>query len=250
MDLPRSRAVAPALEVLDEIGSTNAELAARVEPDEFTVLVTTNQTTGRGRLDRSWVAPAGTSLAVSVLLPRPAAAGLGWVPLLAGLAMRRAVASLVHGPVALKWPNDVQVGGRKISGILAELVSGGVVVGAGLNLTMTHDQLPTPTATSLTLEGAHPSELADRALAAYLLELRSLATLLSTDAPALRAAVADGCDTLGRQVRVELPGGDELRGTAIRLDELGRLVVLTTSGEALVAAGDITHLRTPDTDVR
>lgn len=250
MDLPRSRAFAPALEVFDEIGSTNAELAARAAPDEFTVLVTTNQTTGRGRLDRRWVAPADTSLAVSVLLPRPDASGLGWVPLLAGLAMRRAVASLVHGPVALKWPNDVQVRGRKISGILAELVPAGVVVGAGLNLTMTAEQLPTPTATSLTLEGADPSELADRALAVYLRELRGLATLLSTDAPALRTAVADGCDTLGRRVRVELPGGAELHGTATELDELGRLVVLGPSGESVVAAGDITHLRLDDTKVR
>ena len=250
MDLPLSRAVAPELEVLDAIDSTNAELAGRPSPQEFTVVVTTNQTAGRGRLDRTWVAPAGTALAVSVLLARPDSAALGWVPLLAGLAMRRAVASLVSAPVALKWPNDVQVAGRKISGILAELVPGGIVVGAGLNLTMTRDQLPTSTATSLTLEGADPNGLTDRALSAYLRELRDLASLLTTDAASLRAAVAAACDTLGRVVRVELPGGVELHGTAVRLDDEGRLVVRTPAGETVVAAGDITHLRFPDTDVR
>lgn len=250
MDLPLSRAVAPGLEVLDEIASTNAELAGRPTPGNFTVLVTTNQTAGRGRLDRTWVAPEGTALAVSVLLARPDTSRLGWVPLLAGLAMKRAVASLVPAPVALKWPNDVQVDGLKISGILAELVPSGIIVGAGLNLTMTAEQLPTSTATSLTLQGAAPGGLTDRALAAYLRELRDLANLLATDAAALRTAVAASCDTLGRVVRVELPGGGELRGTAARLDEDGRLVVRTPTGETVVAAGDITHLRFLDTDVR
>jgi BirA family biotin operon repressor/biotin-[acetyl-CoA-carboxylase] ligase len=249
MELPESRAIAPALEVLDEVGSTNTELAARARVgalEDFTVLVTTNQTAGRGRLGRVWTAPPGAMLATSVFLARQPS---GWMPLLAGLAMQRAVASLVPGTVALKWPNDVQVGGLKVAGLLAELVPGGVVIGAGLNLTMTAEQLPTSTSTSLTLQGAEPEDLADRALAAYLRELRHLARLHDTDAAALRTAIAAACSTLGRAVRVELPGGAELRGTAVRLDEDGRLVVTTSKGEHAVAAGDITHLRFPDIDV-
>lgn len=252
MTLPLSRAIAPDLELVPEIGSTNAELAARASrgaQPNFAVLVTTDQTAGRGRLGRQWVAPRDTTLAVSVLLHRDAG-DLGWIPLLAGVAMRRAVSGLVSAPVTLKWPNDVQVSGLKVSGLLAELVPGGVVVGAGLNLTMTAEQLPTPTATSLTLQGADADGLLDRALAAYLGELRRLFAMLDRDAPALRTAVAEACDTIGRSVRVELPGGGELLGVARRLDEQGRLVVAADGIEHAIAAGDITHLRYPDSGVR
>ena len=236
------------LDVLDEAGSTNAVLVGRASAGsevDFSVVVTTNQTAGRGRLGRTWVAPPETTIAVSVLLA-PAGvepARLGWVPLLAGLAMTRAVASLVDGPVALKWPNDVHVNGLKVSGLLAELVPGvGVVVGAGLNLTMTAEQLPTPTSTSLTLVGASAEDLVDRALSAYLVALRDLYIDFvagGLDASDLRTAVKAACATLGRQVRVELPGTDDLIGLAEDIDESGRLVV---DGHP-VAAGDVTHLR-------
>lgn len=260
MHLPLSHAVAPHLDVLPEIGSTNVELAARAsaaELSDFSVLVTDTQTAGRGRLGRSWVAPAGTTIAVSVLL-RPARAGdggtpgMGWLPLLAGLAMTRAVDSLVAGhEVSLKWPNDVHVDGLKVSGILAELLPSGrsVVVGAGLNLTMTEAQLPVPTATSLTLKGVELDGIADRALSAYLQQLTTLyesfsGSGLDAAASGLREAVSLACSTLGRRVRVELPGGADLYGTAESIDELGRLVVLSADGDRQrVAAGDVTHLR-------
>jgi BirA family transcriptional regulator, biotin operon repressor / biotin---[acetyl-CoA-carboxylase] ligase len=236
MRLPLSRAVAARLDVLDETSSTNAVLAERAragtEP-EFSVVMTTNQTAGRGRLGRSWVAPPGTTIAVSVLL---APAAPEWLPLIAGLAMTRAVRMLVPDrAVTLKWPNDVQVDGLKVAGLLAELIPGaGVVMGAGLNLTMTRDELPTPVSTSLTLVGADPEGIVDRALAAYLGELRALYR-----APDARSEVQRECSTIGRSVRVELPGGDTLFGTATGLDEGGRLIV---DGRA-VAAGDVTHLR-------
>lgn len=268
MHLPLSNAVAGNIIVLSEVGSTNAELAARASvgelPDsvlpDFTVLVTDTQTAGRGRLGRSWVAPPGTTLAISVLL-RPAllahpgdggTPGLGWLPLLAGLAMTRAVESLLSGhEVSLKWPNDVLVDGLKVSGILAELLPPGrsVVVGTGLNLTMTEAQLPVPTATSLTLEGADREAIADRALSAYLERLRTLYETftdsgLDAAASGLREAVARACGTLGRRVRVELPGGADLYGTAESIDELGRLVVVDDGGaRQSIAAGDVTHLR-------
>lgn len=256
MHLPLSRAVAAHLDVLPQVGSTNAELVARASRDDlpdFSVLVTDDQTAGKGRLGRQWVAPAGTTLAISVLL-KPAAMPLeqlGWLPLLAGLAMTRSVRSLLPGvEVSLKWPNDVLVGGLKVSGILAELLPrGGVVVGAGLNLTMTAEQLPVPTATSLLLNGADPHDLPDRALSAYLGQFRALYETLSTSGldatgAGLREAVSHACGTLGRSVRVELPDGTELYATAESIDELGRLVVVARDGSRhQVAAGDVTHLR-------
>ena len=260
MQLPHTRAIVPSLELLDEVGSTNAELVARASAGalaggtplpHFTVLATANQTAGRGRLGRTWVAPPGTTIAVSVLLAPSGATleRLGWVPLLAGLAMCRAVRGLLpERAVGLKWPNDVQVDGAKVSGILAEIVPGGsaVVVGAGVNLTMTAEQLPVPTATSLTLEGADAVELVDRALAAYLGELKALADAFAAsgfDAGAgLRSEVIAACSTIGSDVRVERPKGD-LHGRAVDIDESGRLVVEVEGQPIAVAAGDVTHLR-------
>ncbi|CAN5169278.1 biotin--[acetyl-CoA-carboxylase] ligase [soil metagenome] len=243
MDLPLSRVVAETLDVLDEAGSTNAVLVERAragtEP-EFAVVVTTNQTAGRGRLGRTWTAPPGKTIAVSVLLTPPNSEKLSWLPLVAGLAMSRAVRSLVTDhAVTLKWPNDVQVDGLKVSGLLAELVPGaGVVIGAGLNLTMDESELPTPVSTSLTLVGATADDLVDRALAAYLGELKGLYSgmLAGSD---IRTLVEAECSTIGRSVRVELPGGDNLYGTATGIDGEGRLLV---DGRA-IAAGDVTHLR-------
>ncbi len=248
----------------ESAGSTNTELVAlAADPNlpAFTALATTDQTAGRGRLDRSWVAPEGTALAVSVLVRASGAAeGLGWLPLAAGAAMFDAVASVLPSgaQLGIKWPNDVQVDGRKICGILAEIVppvaaSPGVaiVIGAGLNLTMTAEQLPVPTATSLALEGADAADgaLIDRVLSRYLHELTALATgLLASDGDAersgLRAAVVERCRTIGREVRVELPGGAQRHGTAVGIDALGRLEVRDDAGQVTaVAAGDIIHLR-------
>ncbi len=257
MDLPRSAALAR-LVVLERTASTNDELAAIAsESDEFTVVLTTEQTAGRGRLGRQWIAPPGEALAASVLLrpdrERVGASGHGWLPLLAGLAMARSIGALVDRDVSLKWPNDVLVDGRKACGVLAELEpDGSVVLGSGVNLTIPADRLPTPVSTSLALCGARErgDELVDRVLAGYLRELRGLYGALlaargDARASGLAAAVADRCSTLGREVRVELPGGRRARGLALGIDADGRLEVrVHADGRVLaVSAGDVTHLR-------
>ena len=262
MKLPRSERAAARLTVLAEATSTNDVLveSAAHEP-EFAVVVTDNQTAGRGRLGRVWVAPPGRSLAISVLL-RPVYPGgealpvehFGWLPLIAGAAMTRAIAPLVTGTVGLKWPNDVQIDGLKVSGLLAELTPAGdaVVVGAGVNLALTAEQLPTPVSTSLLLAGAHDhgDELADAVLASYLESLRELYTDFvrygaDVEASGTRGLLTELCTTLGQQVRVELPGGSDLHGTATGIDRSGRLEVRRGSDGAVVAiaAGDVTHVR-------
>ena len=248
---------------------------------DLTAIATDTQTAGRGRLDRAWSTPPGTALAVSVFLAHepsgasaasasPASASpasaldprrVGWVPLLAGVAMVRAVRSLGVAAAGLKWPNDVLVDGRKLCGILTELTPTGVVVGAGLNLTMSQQQLPVPSATSLVIEGASaaaeqgdgaPASLLDRALAAYLRELVQLVgRWREAEHPEdLRPLVEQHLQTLGLAVRVDLPGQTPLRGVAVGLDDDGRLLVRSgggdspaTSGVVAVAAGDVTHLR-------
>lgn len=278
--LPLSRAVGPDLEWLESCASTNSELVARAAalPD-LAVLATTDQTAGRGRLGRVWSAPAGSALAVSVLVRHdrgasasgsPRASGspgassgapaeprrLGWLPLVAGVAMARAVRSLGVASAGLKWPNDVLVdggdhgdGSLKLSGILTELTPDGAVIGAGLNLSMTRDELPVPTATSLALQGV-PTDaaLADRALAAYLRELFALVAQWRAvaDPGDLRDVVEPELRTLGRAVRVDRPGQPALLGTAESLDVDGRLWVRSSEpleGVVAVAAGDVTHLR-------
>jgi len=261
MELPLSRAAVGHLIVLDQCGSTNTELVARAaDLPELAVLVTGNQTSGRGRLGREWVAPAGQAIAISVLLrPQlPSAEPLaidcyGWLPLIAGVAMTRALRPLVPDhSVTLKWPNDVHIDGRKVAGLLGEILQSGrgVVMGAGVNLTIDAAGLPTATSTSLLINGAEEPGLADRVLSRYIIEFTKQYTQflrLGADAQAsgVAALVQELCSTLGQQVRVELPGGEPLLGAAIGVDVSGRLRVRRSSDTVViaVAAGDVTHLR-------
>src|SRR5690554_6496201 len=117
MQLPLSQTHASRLEFLPECESTNTELMSRAADawPHFSVVATASQTAGRGRLDRVWVAPPGQTLAVSVLLrPTFSLEAYGWLPLVAGLAMARAVEQFVPASVTVKWPNDVLIDGLKV----------------------------------------------------------------------------------------------------------------------------------------
>lgn len=248
MDFLESTKIASRFEYVESTGSTNTDLVtlASTEPQNYphlSVLVAGSQTAGRGRTGRAWASPAGKSLSISVLVrPSWTHEQLSWLPLVAGVAMRSAIAGVLpERQVGLKWPNDVQVGGLKISGILAELLPGmtGVVIGAGLNLTLTKEDLPIEAATSLLLEGADVS--ADEILSAYLKELAKLTESFDGVPDRVRAA----CSTIGLPVRAILPTEEEILGTAVGIDETGRLLIQTSATEHLfaVSAGDVTHLR-------
>jgi BirA family biotin operon repressor/biotin-[acetyl-CoA-carboxylase] ligase len=279
MDWQRSRAVAARFVFLDQVGSTNDELrrvATGSDASDWphgSVVVTDDQTAGRGRLGRTWLAPTGKTLAISLLIRPGELPGVlpidafGWLPLAAGAAMTETVRGAVDRAAAerpaddadgtggvdvtLKWPNDVLVSGFKVCGILSELVpdSHAVIIGTGLNLTLDEHDLPTLTSTSLLLAtGRRPDP--DAVLADYLERLLALvAALAASGGDAVASGLADRvaalCGTLGQDVRVSLPGGGELLGTAERIDRDGRLVVRDhENGEPqAVAAGDVTHLR-------
>lgn len=258
------------LELRVETGSTNADVAAAArdgEPEGL-VVVAERQTAGRGRLGRCWESPARAGIATSVLL-RPGQAdpargwspaplsGYGWLPLLAGVALVGAVARLAELDAALKWPNDLLLDGAKCAGILAETVpspGGGppaVVLGVGLNVTTRRDELPVNPnglpATSLRLAGAAATDR-DPLLRELLREIarwyaRWRAAGGDAEASGLRAAYLESCATPRRAVRVLLPDGGELTGTATTVDGAGRLVVRTTDGDRPIAAGDVRHLR-------
>ena len=244
--------------VVAETGSTNADVAAaaRAGAAEGLVVVAELQTSGRGRLGRVWQSPPRAGIAVSVLL-RPAvpAVRLGWLPLLAGVALTEAVRRVSEVDAVLKWPNDLLVrhngAERKCAGILVEsLAEGGVVLGIGLNTTLREHELPHPDATSLALAGAACVDR-DPLLRAILRSVeqwydRWRRHAGDPDASGLRAAYAFHCGTLGRQVEVRLPGDRLLRGRAEEIDTEGRLVVDAEpggTGRVAVAAGDVVHLR-------
>lgn len=252
---PLTAAHSPRVQVVETTDSTNADVVAAVVADpagwpHLALLVTDDQRAGRGRLDRTWTAPAGTALAVSVVVDATMIppALRGWIPLAAGAAMTRAVRHQLtgHGATAeLKWPNDVLVDGGKICGILAEVVPGDadtVVVGAGVNTRMSRADLPVATATSFAAIGAACDD--DRLLADYVDDLgKTLARLAHDDGERVHREIEKLCATVGREVSVSLPDGSTVQGTAVRLDADGRLVVEVGTIETVVSAGDVVHVR-------
>jgi BirA family biotin operon repressor/biotin-[acetyl-CoA-carboxylase] ligase len=257
--------------VVAETGSTNADLLAEAVAGgpEGAVLVAEAQTAGRGRMGRRWLSPPGAGLTFSVLLRPEGVPGalLGWVPLLAGVAVVAGVRAAAAVDASLKWPNDVLVGGAKLGGILAERSGGAVVVGIGINVAQDRAGLPAG-ATSLLLEGVRdgPAAAAETAgthgagkavpglhgrllaetltaLSRWYLAWRDQASPGNADACGLRREYARRCATLGQPVTVTLPGGATLAGTAAGVDSAGRLEVRTGGGIVPVSAGDVAHLR-------
>jgi BirA family transcriptional regulator, biotin operon repressor / biotin---[acetyl-CoA-carboxylase] ligase len=240
------------VEVVAVTGSTNADLLRRGGP-EGQVLVAEEQTAGRGRMGRSWVSRPGASLTFSVLL-RPVTlppARRGWLPLLTGVAVVAAVRGVAAVGATVKWPNDVLVGERKLAGILAEQSGDAVVVGIGLNVTTQAEALPVSprglSATSLLAEGGSVSR--EALLAGILRELEARYLAFLADPDAARVGLLDEyralSATLGRSVRVELPGGKLLAGVAEDIDTDGRLLVAAAGGASptAISAGDVIHVR-------
>lgn len=271
-------------------GSTNAELVAAAQSPEFSarwphmsVLTAEEQTGGRGRLGRTWSSPRGAALSTSILL-RPAIPRQQWhwLSLAAGLALVRALDA--HGvPAALKWPNDVQIQGRKIAGLLAEVPPDdpdSVIIGCGINVLLDQEQLPTDSATSLLLEldrlghdAPQPQSHAAAQLRTRLLAdwLEHFAALMNRaqhdgDISGLYRSIIAAISTTGQHVRVELPNGTAVRGRALGVNAHGALEVEVTARRRTVVdaeadggpedlwqqiapvaesytAGDVVHLR-------
>lgn len=264
------------LEVVDEIPSTQSALVAAVKesPDEWpdmSVLAANHQTEGKGRSGREWDTPKGSSVTASIVL-RPDSIDptrWSWIPLMAGLAAVRAVRKVAKLPNAgLKWPNDVvidvpgvqDVPGwgtyRKLGGVLAEVVpdpAGGrhplaAVVGVGINVFQTQEELPVEWAGSLATVGAR--EVDRSVLLTSVLRSMTRRHLLwlenagSMHGSGIAQVIRDACTTIGQEITVDLPTGEKLRGVADGLDMAGHLVVRTDTGEMrTVFAGDVRHVR-------
>lgn len=261
-DLLRAAGLWQRIDVVGSTGSTNADLAAAARDGALggTVLVADHQSAGRGRLGRTWTAPPGSGVAISVLLrPEVALERWTWLPLLAGVAVSDALRQTTGLPADVKWPNDVLVGDRKLCGVLAERVETptgpAVVLGMGINVHLGADELPVPTATSVDLAraelGAGGVPVSRTAVASSVLrclerDLRrweEVSAVAEGDPDAVAVAYRERCSTLGRQVRVSLSDGSVLEGTARDVDAYGRLLLDTSGGRQVLGAGDVVHLR-------
>jgi BirA family biotin operon repressor/biotin-[acetyl-CoA-carboxylase] ligase len=234
---------------LDETTSTNdraRELAAAGAPGG-TVVLAEAQTAGRGRQGRTWTAPRASGLTMSGLVrfvSAEARPNLGLLPLAAAVAVCEACEAAAPIRCLIKWPNDVEVGGRKLAGILTESrpQSGWAVVGIGINVNITPEELDSDlrtTATSLRIETGR--EL-DRQLVLELLLARAGSWLAShMDRQALLTAYRERDGLFGR--RINWSTGDGSRaGEAQGIDERGMLVVYSDSGERLTLEAGEVHL--------
>lgn len=226
--------------LLPEAASTNA--LATAEPRPGLVVVADHQTAGRGRLDRTWETPPGTSLTFTAVVD-PGVPDERWplLPLAVALAVASGVRRTAGVEPELKWPNDVLLGGRKVSGILLERVAGEAgpvaLVGVGINVHQTESELAVPTAISLDLAGSSIDRTT--VFGAVLQDLADVLRRFTSDPTAVLADYRAACATVGAEVEVSLPSGETLRGRATDLDDQGRLVVDGVS----VGAGDVVHVR-------
>jgi BirA family biotin operon repressor/biotin-[acetyl-CoA-carboxylase] ligase len=247
---------------VDETGSTNRDLldlAAGGAP-EGVVLVADHQTAGRGRLDRAWQAPPGSSLLMSVLFrPTGPADDAHLLTTAVGVSAAEACRMVADVKVRLKWPNDLVVVARddgavrKVGGILAESIVEGssldaVVVGLGLNVNWP-DPLPDEMAAELAGVASALNHVAGHLVDREELLLKLLQRLdhWSRMSPAdLMARARDLSATLSSRVRVDL-GPEQIVGTAAELTDAGSLRVELDDGSSReVVVGDVVHLRPAD----
>ena len=245
-DFPATRALNVDLIVLPEVESTNSFLREHPgHPDRVTVVVTDNQTAGRGRQGRVWSAPPASGLALSVRVPR--AADTAWVaafPLLVGGVVCDVIGQETGIVASLKWPNDVLVGGKKVSGILCEADDGSVIAGVGVNITYPEDALPTPQSTSLHLHAEVGQGMADRLVRGMVSGIiEAVEKARAGHLPQLLDDITGKLATIGQQVTVDFPDGSRREGTATGIGHDGSLELVWADGTSgVVVAGDVWHV--------
>jgi BirA family biotin operon repressor/biotin-[acetyl-CoA-carboxylase] ligase len=224
----------------DEIGSTNSEALSLAEAGaaEFTLVTARRQTAGRGRGGRAWTSPDGNLFASVILRPDRPVSVVSQLSFVTALAVGDLLDGLgVQGRIAFKWPNDVQVDGAKVSGILLEGGAGHLVAGIGINLAHYPSDTPYPATSVAEKRGRSDIEEAVGLLAAAL--LRRYRQWLADGFMPVRAAWLARAHGLGSEVTVRLHGGQADRGIFSALDETGALVLTRDGVSRKISAGDV-----------
>ena len=221
-----------------------ARRLAEVGSPEGTVIITEEQTVGRGRFDRSWMSEPGKDLLFSVVF-RPTARQAPYINMAAALSVRSVVGEATGLDTAIKWPNDVKLSGRKVSGILVEstVTRAGIeytVLGVGINVNSNPASVPeiAETATSMYRETGRTFDRTDTLLQ-VLRELDRRYFLIMAG-QSMRQEWASRLETLGRSVIVNWRDSTE-EGTATGVDEMGNLILTKADGSTMsVVAGEVT----------
>lgn len=274
--MPRTCVAADPVLVLDTVGSTNTYAADLVRAGrlfgmdgmdgiagnlvwsgrEIVVVAANEQTAGRGRLDHTWASVPGESFIVSLVVSVPVAivrdsSVNGWLQMIAGCEMREAIVGAVcdfggtlDEDVLLKWPNDIFAGGKKLGGVLAEMVPipdcgdrVAIVIGVGLNLAVAQERLPIDKSTSLQLVARNLPDamvLRDAIAVRWVQGLRSRLADFEEDphreAVRAREAMTPICWTLGKQCEAHFVDGTTLQGRAVALNDDASLTIEDQEG--------------------
>jgi BirA family biotin operon repressor/biotin-[acetyl-CoA-carboxylase] ligase len=229
--------------VVEVTGSTQEDLVQSVSNNQAlakSVIVSEYQSAGRGRLDRNFEAAPMSALTFSMYIePKVDRAEWSFLSLLAALSIREALASLEGNPlVTIKWPNDLLIGEKKCAGIIAQASEKGVVIGIGINVGMSHAELPVPSATSLAIEGVE--ELDRNVILSAILNHFEVNLQVWELGKSFIAEYKSASATIGSDVEVTLPGGVVIKSKATGVTDAGEL--LLESGD-IVSVGDVVHLR-------
>jgi BirA family transcriptional regulator, biotin operon repressor / biotin---[acetyl-CoA-carboxylase] ligase len=243
--------------VFEELDSTNTEAWRWIDDgaEEGSLVIADQMTAGRGRWGRKWLTAPGKQLLVSLVLRRaPSLARAGLLTTAAGVACAEAIENVARLPATIKWPNDVNVEGRKVAGILVETRTSGdradaVVVGIGINSSFRAGELPaeiSQTASSIAIEcerrgQAIPSRL--EVLVELLARLESAHSDVSDRPDDLLARASDRSEVLGRDVTIRFSDGRVIRGRAVRLLSSGELEISSGGSTTSIDGGEIERLR-------
>jgi BirA family transcriptional regulator, biotin operon repressor / biotin---[acetyl-CoA-carboxylase] ligase len=228
--------------VLEQTGSTQNDLIQLISQGlagNGEVIASEFQSAGRGRLDRNFIAPTSSALLFSLYIePKRDRADWGFLSQLAALTLHSVIAPNLERDILLKWPNDILIEEKKVAGLLAQATDKGVVIGIGLNVSMTISELPIPHATSIAISGG--KELDRNLLLANFLNTFQANFQDWDNGASFITKYTSICSTIGQEVEIEVLGRENRQGRAQGILNSGAL--LLADGFA-VTVGDVVHLR-------
>jgi len=229
--------------VVEVTGSTQDDLyqlASSASAIPKTILASEYQSSGRGRLDRTFEAPTHSALTFSIYIePKAEKEEWSFLTLLAGISVHEALHTLdPQVGVGIKWPNDLFIGDKKFVGMIAQATEKGVVLGIGINVGMTQEELPVENATSLVLEEF--AELDRNVILASIINHFEINLEMWENDQSFLAQYRSASVTIGRDVEVTLPGGEKIKSRALDISHAGGLLLEDGSE---VTVGDVVHLR-------